>query len=216
MYFFLQKEEAPLIEQQKPKTLSEAGIIKEIDIYKPGTYWVYYWAEFGYNGDILNVGFDTIKVMNSDTNLNSRTLFGSVNGQLYSAQYVFTDSSIYYDSDPVVRFYFPSNVSILFDATDLKIDYPLTSNRGGCGIYSYREISRNIPCKTVAGDFITTKDSYNVTISGINGGCYGAGSQKTYYARNLGEIYRVTSYANGDNQNRVHYTRELVSYSIKY
>ena len=206
------KEETP-VEHKKPKTLSEAGITKEIDIYEPGTYWVYNWTEFDYYGGRINSGIDTIKVVDATQCDSCRQVIGTVHGEVYTATYLIKETGVTYQTVPYQLYYLQGGTIILFDSTDVKVDYPLNSADRGCGSFLTYLHERNIPTATVAGNFISILTTQNTSRSPQ--GCRG-GFETINSVRGDGEIYRVTSYEREQHQGPIRFTRELIAYNIAY
>ena len=209
------KKEETLVEHKKPKTLSEAGITKEIDIYKPGTYWVYNWTEFDYYGGKIASGIDTIKVVAASQCDSCRQVIGTVHSKDFSDTYFVTERGIHYRTVPYYDqlYYLQGNAIIPFDSTDNKIDYPLNSADRGCTSYVTYLYQRNIPVTTLAGNFISILTTQNTSRSPQ--GCRG-GFETINYVRGVGEMNRVTSYESEQHQVPIRFTRELIAYNIAY
>ncbi len=206
------KEETPEA-QNKPKTLSEAGVTKEIDIYKPGTYWVYNWTEFDYYGGRVASGIDTIKVVAATQCDSCRQVIGTVHGKIYTATCFITETGITYPTVPYQLYYLQAGTVISFDSSDVKVDYPLNSADRGCGSYLTYLHQRNIPVTTLAGNFVSLLTTQNT--SRTPEGCRG-GFETINYVRGVGEAYRVTSYESEQYQVPIRFTRELIAYNIAY
>lgn len=199
----------------EPKTLTQAGIVNEIDSYKPGTCWVYNWTEFDYSGLRIAGGTDTIKVVAANTCDSCRQVAGTVHGANYSATYFITQSQISYQSVPAPLYYLQGNALIPFDSTDVRIDYPINSSSRGCTSSIQYTSNNNIPVNTLAGNFVTIQATQRTVIAGSTGGCSG-GFETINYARGLGEVYRTTSHETNTYETHIHYTRELIAYKIAY
>lgn len=206
------KEETPEA-QNKPKTLSEAGVTKEIDIYKPGTFWVYNWTEFDYYGGRVASGIDTIKVVAATQCDTCRQVIGTVHGEIYTATYFITETGITYATVPYQLYYLQAGTVISFDSSDVKVDYPLNSADRGCGSYLTYLHQQNIPVTTLAGNFVSLLTTQNT--SRAPEGCRG-GFETINYVRGVGEAYRVTSYESEQYQVPIRFTRELIAYNIAY
>lgn len=200
-------------EVTKPQTVNEAGYQNEIDIYRPGTYWVYTWQEFDMAGLQTSTGTDTITVTGDTQFANKRTLTGAVNGVNYTSEYLITnDSVVYAGKSGNYPLYYLTRVFI--DSTQIITDHLLSGPERGCSISLHYYNQPNVTLQTATGTFSTVEAKQITLISNDNGGCDN-GYETVNYVPRLGEIYRETSWVNSSNSNfKIRYMRKLKEWHI--
>ncbi len=200
-------------EVKKPQTVNEAGYQNEIDIYRPGSYWVYTWQQFDITGALTNTGIDTITVTGDTQLTNRRTLTGTVNGVSYTGEYLITNDSIVYagKSGSYPLYYL---TRVLIDSPQTRNDHLLTGPERGCSISLHYYNLYNVNSQTETGIFTTVETMQRTEIANDNGGCE-SGYEKINYAPRLGEVYRETSWVNTSNYNfNIRYKRQLKAWHI--